>query len=408
MVVRSLSLPLSLISLIVLGCLLQERILVVKGNGIDNKGTADSKHRETVRVTQVHGYDAYSFDDDHYISTRDDYLQHQTEEDRMWLQYFHHLMQAQFFLNDLLVFYGCQGFDESAGVYNDHVDVDGNIASRLAENGTCIADPGADSDQSCLPPAAPAYSKLPTAETWMLFEEAYYEAVGMEAPQSPEPQTQQQQHQPIPPEDDPNHPKRLLWEAGRGLRIPHETRYDSTNPSLGRSIHTSTFLPAGTTVWRGSTTAAFTHDHTEEEMTVDDVTHFQIASYRRFIEYLYDQHVSSGRQTHNWACDALMWTYMSQHEEDADYPALCIAFDNGSLFNNSKGKLELDTLGGTPSEALDATPQTEFGLIGVAKGSKTPLKLPGAHCQSDALALMRDTQPGEGTYCIDASWPLAV
>ena len=88
----------------------------------------------------------------------------------------------------------------------------------------------------------------------------------------------------------------------------------------------------------------------------------------------------------------------TNNNEDDDYPALCIAFDNGSLFNNSKGKLELDTLGGGISEDLNATPETKFGLIGVAKGSKKPLKLRGAHCQWDALALMRDTQPGEGTY----------
>jgi len=166
-----------------------------------------------------------------------------------------------------------------------------------------------------------AYSRIPTDDgAWALFEDAYRFAVGKE----PLPRTSEKmQHE----------TQRQLFSASRGIQIPYEVRYD---PTIGRSVHATEFVPEGTLIWTDSHVAAF-NENKEEALSSREESILELSKYRRFLEYL-DNHStnssSSGNgndvdDAYNWACDALMWTYTADE-------GVNVSFDHGSLFNDAK------------------------------------------------------------------------
>lgn len=245
------------------------------------------------------------------------------------------------------------------------------------------------------------YSRLPTEEeTWKFFEEAYYFAVGMEQPTS---STEKETH---------NQNEFGRW---RGMNIPFEVRYDS---KIGRALYTTTHIPKGTLVWDGSYTATFTSPMVQGSEGIDSTPTFP--TYRRFMEYLHDHSSERNKQQapHDWACDALMWTYISAPVDEKSWletgdgedflfnmthQSLCVAFDHGSLFNDSKGNPHADTLEDTYYSKTREELRSSFGLEGYARKSAqdeddAPLKkisLQSSECQHGAMQASRDLQKGE-------------
>jgi hypothetical protein len=145
-------------------------------------------------------------------------------------------------------------------------------------------------------------------------------------------------------------------------------------------------------------------------------------SYRRFIEYIHRKSLEKSID-YDWSCDALMWTYTSVHEFDGNQPALCIALDDGSLFNDSKGNGTAANVDG--SYVIDVNNfKIPFGyeygdndenedLIKDLFDSNTGRvvrhgyihyqnRLRIANCQLLGVTADRDIQPGEGT-CVRSS-----
>ena len=334
--------------------------------------------------------------------------------DLTWEEHFYKLDQGDKLATmGLLKLYECPLYSDQFGI---EVEVkQDQQQQKHQQQGTAHAQPP--------PPPPAAYSRIPTeSETWTLFEDAYYYAVGMEAP----PKKKQK--------EDLGH--------RRGMQIPYEVRYDNHNSKVGRGVYTTTLIPKGTTVWLGTHTAAFTAttaaDNDTDTDTDDDTGVFQSASYRRFIEYLHNdhmyrqqlnvninvdnvnndtattQHTTHDTTQHDWACDALMWTYGGNQYNDTDTDddddddtddkaALCIAFDDGSMFNDAKGN---STAANLENGQQEQQQQKVFGLEGDqrqqqqhddGRKTKTKMKLPGSDCQYDGhVVAMRDIQPGEG------------
>lgn len=200
----------------------------------------------------------------------------------------------------LLELYGCTIYSDEFGI--EPTDSDSAVSTTTTTTTMSTA----------------AYSRIPTDDdAWKLFEDAYRFAVGKE----PLPRTSEtMQHE----------MQRRIFPASRGMQIPFEVRYD---PTIGRSVHTTEFVPEGTLIWTSSHVVAFKKD--EEEALSS-----RLPKYRRFLEYL-DNHStnssSSSRngngngvdETYNWACDALMWTFLSEE-------GVCVSFDHGSMFNDAK------------------------------------------------------------------------
>jgi len=207
----------------------------------------------------------------------------------------------------LLELYGCT-------IYSDEFGIESTASDSAVSSATSTA----------------AYSRIPTDDgAWALFEDAYRFAVGKE----PLPRTSEKmQHE----------TQRQLFSASRGIQIPFEVRYD---PTIGRSVHATEFVPEGTLIWTDSHVAAFKEDK-EEALSSREGSIPELPKYRRFLEYL-DNHStnsssSSGNgndidDAYNWACDALMWTYGADE-------ALCMSFDHGSLFNDAKANKTAATI----------------------------------------------------------------
>jgi hypothetical protein len=287
-----------------------------------------------------------------------------SEEDWTWTVFFDGLKQGYLLIDRVLDLYDCPSHDEDEdGDKNDRIPID--------------------------------------SETWKLFEEAYYSAVGMEAPPL-------RQSKRAPPTKKDRSQKNQAFEPARGMKIPYEVNYEDTNPALVAT----TFVPKGAEVWTGSHTAGFTQDLSNNS------SFFQIPSYHRFIGYLNDRFLEEKTNTkandsHNWACDAISWTVSSgqvgdESKEDKDLiPALCVSFDHGSLIESPENqRTETLTSGEYDPEAA------AFGLQGVARraqgiressttaeGNTLPgtneVKLPGVQCQFEMMIAARDIQPGE-------------
>ena len=232
-----------------------------------------------------------------------------------------------------------------------------------------------------------AFSAIPTTEeTWTLFEKAYMYSLGITLALKEKPNDGESKRQ------------GAIFSEERGMLIPHEIRY---SPIVGRSVHTTTFVPKDTLVWSGSYTVAFVPrrryiklmrlgEYATRRGFGGKNEYFR--TYRRFIEYLHEHHTNKttsgaggngqdgnskkNHPHHNWACDALMWSYTSDIPNSNDY-SLCLAFDNGSMFNDAKGNATADNLANDVME----------GPTGRAIG-----------CLEDDMVASRDIQPGEGTH----------
>eukprot|EP00536_Pseudo-nitzschia_multiseries_P007768 jgi/Psemu1/18694/gm1.18694_g len=350
---------------------------------------------------------------------------------------------------DLLKLYGCPLYSDKFGVRYEEETAAAKTSDAAAAAATVSAD------------ASPPYSRIPTEDdTWKVFEEAYYFAVGMEAPTpsstvaSTVASTAESSASELQPEQQPNrHPHPVLGGL-RGMQIPYEIRYDTT---IGRTIHATEFVPSGTIVWSPTHTATFTSPPTAAAATTTAIprrttttasnnnattqnttTTKTFPTYRRFLDYLYRRNQnhddsSTGGGQHNWVCDALMWTnnvsgndnskdndndnsnWESQHSYTVTYESsLCLAFDHGSLFNDAKGDTSTENL----ENGLAYELNNGFGLEGhpssmtttattaaaaTAATTTNKIKLTPSTCQVMYIFASRDIQPGEGDYDDDDS-----
>jgi len=324
-------------------------------------------------------------------------LEDLSDEDWVWTLFFDGLRRGIMNTSYLRDLYHCSW-------YNEYLDR--NTADHAsAYDESCAAD-HEDTDRSCDSSPIPPHSRIPTEEIWNLFEEAYYAAVDMKAPPHSE-FPQQYKNEKLKRTGDGS--KRWFFEAQRGIKIPYEVRYNATNSNLGRAIHATTFIPNGTIVWTGSTTAGFTHN-SEDNTNPAASFSFQLSSFRKFIEYLDNQWERSSYDvsqndeslppdSHNWVCDALMWTfYSTKMDKDERSPALCIAFDHGTLFNNAMENKMSANLRDTTLKKFPPTRNTLFGLHGVTATTNKSIELPGAECQLESMLASRDIHPGEGKH----------
>eukprot|EP00535_Pseudo-nitzschia_heimii_P004433 CAMPEP_0197174174 /NCGR_PEP_ID=MMETSP1423-20130617/811_1 /TAXON_ID=476441 /ORGANISM="Pseudo-nitzschia heimii, Strain UNC1101" /LENGTH=487 /DNA_ID=CAMNT_0042623075 /DNA_START=104 /DNA_END=1567 /DNA_ORIENTATION=+ len=108
-------------------------------------------------------------------------------------------------------------------------------------------------------------------------------------------------------------------------------------------------------------------------------------SYRAFIEYLHDRSDPS----HDWACDALMWTYSSI--DDIDDNHVCVNFDAGAIFNDSRDDPALETATGRECD------DEFFGIepFEVEEGYPKKASSGKVGCLCFAFFASRDIQPGE-------------
>merc|ERR1712025_1154245 len=117
---------------------------------------------------------------------------------------------------------------------------------------------------------------------------------------------------------------------------------------------------------------------------------------------------------HNWACDAMMWTFSSTQvgsktkDNEDEIPALCVTFDHGSLFNDAKDDDKMGSLvDGEYNENISAfyltgvtrdTPGVDKSST-IAEGSTisatNEVKFPSARCHFEPMIASRDIQPGE-------------
>jgi hypothetical protein len=200
-----------------------------------------------------------------------------------------------------------------------------------------------------------SYSLIPTEDTaWNLFDEAYRFARGI--PAKPRTTTST------------NKPHLNLQTGGwifpphRGIKIPFEVRYD---PRVGRTLHALEFIPMDTTIWTAEFTVAFPPDNKTSITTTTATTSTAstastasaaiptFSSYRKFLEYLHTEYLcettnnerttsqSTAVSTHNWACDALMWTY-----QPGEATSLYMNFDHGALVNDGRGDKNVENLAG--------------------------------------------------------------
>lgn len=254
--------------------------------------------------------------------------------DLAWNSYF-----EDFDMDDLMELYGCHG-NNHVKTFDQTIDV-------------------------------PPYSMVPTEETWGLFEEAYYFAVGMEAP------------------------LKKQKDSSRGMKIPYEIRYDS---GVGRGVFTTKFVPKGTIVW--------TADHTVAFQSIEEDGIEKYPTYRRFVEYLNDHRT----EKYNWACDVFLWTFTGNNNYYADDCGInddltfCVALDHGSLFNDAMGEILDETVTAHFSKNLTFSKSLPFGVEGYPRGTLTEefsttkkMNLPISRCQRDVVMAARDIRPGEGT-----------
>ena len=260
------------------------------------------------------------------------------------------------------------------------------------------------SDEADKLPDEGAYS-IPDDETWKLFEKAYNWAVGAEA---------------IPSDDsglslNPSAKSFVSDKPLRGMTVPFEVKYDEKNPALGRGVYATTFIPKGTTLWIGSHTVGFTANDPKDK---DKPSYFEVPTYRRFLEYLNSYYVTDGFSRdkdddvkisdadktnpvarHNWACDVLMWTFSGERRKDVEnnVPAVCVAFDHGSLFNDSSNAVET-TNSLEVSHALHEQPPDEesYGFYETTETSTVQHRYHTTTCQFESMKASRDIQPGEG------------
>lgn len=264
-----------------------------------------------------------------------------SDEDLVWMWYFDGFLEGELDNEHLLEYYGCPYFNEEEGIEQE----------TDAGDGTSIS-------SSDIQP----YSTIPDNDTWRLFEKAYYSALYLELPDESSESSD---------------------DSRRGMRIPVEVRY---KPGQGRGVHATTFVPEGTTVWTPSHTATFVNERADAHIR------FRMPSYRRFIRYLYDDYLSKKAEfetAHNWACDAVMWTWVQYLTVDKrGIPSvLCVAFDMGSLFNNAKDDDD--------AENLDDENEAQM-LVKKFKIQPFGLPLTTNLCTLNGMVASRDILPGEG------------
>jgi len=159
------------------------------------------------------------------------------------------------------------------------------------------------------------------------------------------------------------------------MKIPFEVRYD---PTVGRTLHPAELVPVDTTIWTTEFTVAFPPDRKTLTTTTTTTTTTEsnetlaiptFSSYRRFLEYLHTEYLcettinqeptlsqstattaQAQAQAHDWACDALMWTY-----QPGEATSLYVNFDHGALPNDARWDETLENLagdGGLPEQIL--------------------------------------------------------
>ena len=210
------------------------------------------------------------------------------------------------------------------------------------------------------------YSKIPTTnETWKLFENAYYHAMGIEQ----QPQLSQVKVVTIENEFDN---KRIMNIKQRGFQVPHEIKY---RPIIGRGVYETEFIRKGETI------ALSTH-----------VISLKRKNYRKFIEFLHhESSTTAAEDYYDWTCDALMWTFQSGLLEDKSTLTHCIGLDATSLFNDAKGNESAENV-----EFIDLESSNDyipFGLEGLSPRADFE-----AECQFTSSRAARDIQPGEGMF----------
>jgi len=227
---------------------------------------------------------------------------------------------------------------------------------------------------------------------WNLYDEAYRSARGL--PYKPRVETG---------EEPSLNPETGGWRFPpfRGMKVPFEIRYD---PEVGRTMHALTNLSKYRVVWDVGYTVAFPPDNVTttppSEAFVSNITLNatsttvvpQWTSYRKFLEHIHSEYVCRKKEkestllnfmiknkknkddettqsaaaaaaeasTHDWTCDALMWTYQSGYTD-----SLLISFDHGSMFNDARGDADAENL-----QALQCN-GTLAHLV-TDKGSKVP------------------------------------
>ena len=274
------------------------------------------------------------------------------DEDLAWMWYFDGFLSGELDNEYLLKHYGCAYFNEVDGIEED----------SSAPN---------QKDESISSSEIEPYSTIPNADTWRLFEEAYFSALYLDLSRESS--------------------ESLDHDALRGMRIPHEVLYE---PGIGRGVHATTFVPKGTTVWTPSHTATFVNERHDAHIR------FRMPAYRRFIQYLHEDYLSKkdeNETAHNWVCDALMWTWVQYTIiQNRSMPhALCVAFDVGSMFNNA---MEDDD-----AENLDDEPEAQM-LVKKFEIEPFGLPLTTNLCTQRGLVAIRDILPGERKSCILGSF----
>ena len=274
-------------------------------------------------------------------------ISEENRDDAIWELYFKDLLKDGLTYGGLLEIYGCHMFGP-----------DGINKDEASNTGTCSSDDESSIGPSILQP----YSAIPNDQTWRLFEKAFRFAMELDIPMEDVSQTKDEKLDSLQTKE------HNIFPASRGMRISHEVRY---NQIRGRTLHTTEFVPKGTVVWTDSNCGVFSTVVYKGDQTME------IPGYRRFLDYLYNDYKESTKtndSANNWACDAIMWTWKGgyemwaindekQEELIGEQINLMISFDNGGLFNDSKGG-ETTNVGNTRGVRLsdfDITPTVYLG-----------------------------------------------